>query len=378
MTSIMEDITEENEAGRYEIIRNKEGINGSDRQSFYRIYIPAPLTQMTDNQLLTYELRSRLHCIYKEIGKLQGLSFYENNLKAKNRQLYKQEMMTVLENRGMEVNLTEIFSNQMTEEISKRKCFYECIEEGEDITSGTILLGKVRVNNQGFLFRKNQIGEEIKIKEVSLREYNPPTPEYVVGLMKELECFTRENNGIDVIIQAGLICYQFLTIMPYEEDNEIWVSILLNRFFREQGIGTDYYIPFARYILGRDSEWKRMMRQVRETGDYCSWVCFFVYAIERAISRTSQLIMQLEKIAMNTLSSIGNERQKTFLQYISNYMQENPIFVIGDIEKTFHTAYNTAAKSVIILEKHGLIKEISQKQRYRVYCYEQYIQEILK
>ena len=88
--------------------------------------------------------------------------------------------------------------------------------------------------------------------------------------------------------------------------------------------------------------------------------------------------MQLEQIHKNTLASIENEKQKSLLQEVSAFMEENPVFVIHDIEREFHTAYNTAAKSVAILEKHDLVKEISNKQRYRVYCYEQYLKEIIK
>lgn len=97
-----------------------------------------------------------------------------------------------------------------------------------------------------------------------------------------------------------------------------------------------------------------------------------------AVTKTNQAIMQLEQIHKDTLNSIGKEKQKSLLQEISAFMEENPVFAIQDIEREFHTAYNTAAKSVAILEKHDLIKEISNKQRYRVYCYEKLIREILK
>ncbi len=53
-------------------------------------------------------------------------------------------------------------------------------------------------------------------------------------------------------------------------------------------------------------------------------------------------------------------------------------FVIHDIEQEFHTLFNTVAKAVVILEKRDLVKEILNKQRYRVYCCEQYIREFLK
>lgn len=57
---------------------------------------------------------------------------------------------------------------------------------------------------------------------------------------------------------------------------------------------------------------------------------------------------------------------------------ENCRGLVHDIEQEFHTAYNTVAKSVAILERNDLVREISSKQRYRVYCYEQYLKEIMK
>ena len=90
------------------------------------------------------------------------------------------------------------------------------------------------------------------------------------------------------------------------------------------------------------------------------------------------MIMQFEKIEKDAYTAISEEKTKEMLQDVIIFMEDNPIFVIGDIEKNFHTAYNTAAKSVGILEKHGLVREISNKQRYRIYAYEKYLQEILK
>ena len=162
------------------------------------------------------------------------------------------------------------------------------------------------------------------------------------------------------------------------ENNEIWLSVLLNYYLKLQGIEIDYYIPYAKYLIEQDVERKRAMRQVRESGDYGKWIRFFLDVLEMAVTKTNQAIMQLEQIHKNTLASIENEKQKSLLQEVSAFMEENPVFVIHDIEREFHTAYNTAAKSVAILEKHDLVKEISNKQRYRVYCYEQYLKEIIK
>lgn len=373
------DIIEENAAGRYEIIRDGIGSAKPDGRFYYRTYIPASLALIDYEQFATCELASRLGFIYKEIGIQQGLAFHESDFRGKNRQFYKQEIIALLENHDNQISLTDIFSCQMPQNIWKYLSFYDCMKNGNESTVKKILLGKVQEKNQKFLFREKQIWEEARVKRVSIRGYNPPAPERVPELMLDLYNYnSSENSEIDVIIKAGFLCYQFLTIMPYEENNEVWVSILLNSFFREQGIGTDYYVPFARYLLEKQDERKRVMQQVREECNYDVWIRFFLKILEKSYVRINQIIMQFEKIEKDAYSVISEEKTKAMLQDVIIFMENNPIFVIGDIEKNFHTAYNTAAKSVGILEKHGLIREMSNKQRYRIYTYEKYIQEILK
>ncbi len=371
-------LMEKNNAGEYEIIRNAAGVQDADSRLYYCTYIPASLQQVDEQQFLTDEWRNRLNFIYREIGKMQGLGFYETDFSGRNEQFYKQESISVLENDDIEIQLADVFSPRLSEDIYRKMSLYESMEEYGDHICSNILKGKMRINHQNVTFRQNQIWENTKFRKVSLLEYNPPTPEQVLGLMQDLEVYWNETIQIDAIIRAGLLAYQFLTIMPYEEDNAIWLSILLNCFLRQQDMESNYYIPFARYFAEQDVQRKMAMRQVRENGDYSIWIRFFVHVAETAIFRTNQAIMQLEQIRRHTLGVIENEKQKSLLQDIFVFMEKNPVFVIHDIEQEFQTAYNTAAKSVAILEKHDLVKEISNKQRYRVYCYEQYVREILK
>lgn len=67
------------------------------------------------------------------------------------------------------------------------------------------------------------------------------------------------------------------------------------------------------------------MHQVRESGDYSKWISFFIHVVEMAAAKTNQAIMQLEQIHKNTLISIENEKQKSLLQEISAFMEENPV-----------------------------------------------------
>ncbi len=362
-------------AGKYELIKNDAGKVKSEGRLYYQTYIPVDIARV---EIASNAGNDNLKRIYQEAGKMQGLGFYESNYARKNRKVYQQEAASRIECNGGRIELGDKFSNQLSNEIKSEMTLYDFLDEENSCNSQKILQGGMKIEKHYFVYRKKQIWEDKEVKRVSLREHNPPSPERVPELMKALTGFVERKSAMDPVIRAGLLCYQFLTVMPFEKDNEIWASILLNCFLREQGIGTGYYIPFGKDFLKQEKERKEAMKQVRESGDYGIWLQYFLEVVCKALERMNCMIMGLRQIHDHSVSSILMEKQKDLLESMIIYMEETPIFTIADVEKEFQIAYNTAAKMITIFEKHDIVKEISKKQRYRIYCYEKYVQEILK
>ena len=379
----MADKMDGNKLGKYDLIHNETGMAASGGRLYYQTYIPADLSQASEEELYSADVLDGVKAIYQEIGRQQGFCFFEKEFRQKdlsrrNDLFYRQEIAALLGLSDGKVELKYIFSDQPISGIKKRLPLYEYVEQDGGAGGPKILSGRVQVGKRRYPFRNTQIWEEEKVKRISLREHNPPAPERISELMKELEGYRAKEGHKETMVTAGLLCYQFLTIMPYQEDNEIWASLLLNCFLREKGVDLEYYIPFGRYFSQQSKERKEVMKQVRESGDYGHWIRFYLELADKALAHTNSTVMRLEQLRRDALSSILKEKQKELLKNIILYMEENPMFIISDIEKKFEIAYNTAAKMVSILEKHGLVKEISKKQRYRIYCYEKYVEEILK
>lgn len=380
-----------NKVGKYEIVRNRRGEPQAGGRRYYQTYLPADLGQADESLFQTEGLSDALHAIYREIGVQQGLCFYEDNLPGKTSLLYKQETAALLKRRNSASALEDIFSLRMSETVSARMDLYNALEQrGKAVRESAlledILLGTVRAQGHSkfyhgkfyhaYPFRKSQIWEEESARKISLREHNPPMPERIPDLMMRLDMYRRTEDRMDVMVLAALLCYQFLAVMPYQEYNEIWAGILLNLFLKSKGCGLSYYVPFAKALLKEEKERRESMRRVREEASYGPWIVFCLKIMERAIADTNRLIMQLAQIRRETAIAISGEKQKVLLGKILPFMEEYPIFIIGDIEEQFDVAYNTAAKAVSTLEKRGIVREISRQQRYRVYCYDKYIREL--
>lgn len=375
----MADRIEESKAGKYELIKNDtEKSKSEGGRLYYQTYIPASLKNV---KVAADEENAGLKRIYQEIGKMQGFGFFERNLEGKSRKLRMQEVTAMLESEGNKPELPDRFSNQPANEIKEKMQLYDFMEKENNYGVRKILLGGAHAGARSYGYRTVQVWEDKEVKRVSLREHNPSAPKHIPELMEELEEYSTRKDLPDPIIHVGLLCYQFLTIMPFEKDNEIWVSLLINCFLREhlhkQDIRTEYYVPFGRYLLDSEEERKEAMRQVRESGDYGIWLHYFVEMTGRALERTNRMIMAVEQLHKESFSSIIKEKQRELLQDIIIYMEETPVFAVADIEEAFDIAYNTAAKMINILKKHDIVREISERQRYRIFCYESYVQEIL-
>ncbi len=213
---------------------------------------------------------------------------------------------------------------------------------------------------------------------LSLRGYTPPAADMISGLMSDLSAYEGERNRSETLIQSALICYQFLAVMPYEEDNLLWAGILVNAFLRERGLFVGYYIPLVRYFLERDAERKASMGGVRQEGRYEIWVEFYLQVLEEAMERTKRFVVAAERLHEKSCLAVSGEKQRDLLVRMIEYMERVPIFDIKDIAGEFDIVYNTAAKMIAIFEKRGLVSEISKRQRYRLYQYDAYVKEIMK
>ena len=73
-------------AGKYELIKNDAGKVKSEGRLYYQTYIP---TDIARADIAPDAGKDSLKRIYQQIGKMQGLGFYENKFAGKNRRSHR-------------------------------------------------------------------------------------------------------------------------------------------------------------------------------------------------------------------------------------------------------------------------------------------------
>ena len=204
----------------------------------------------------------------------------------------------------------------------------------------------------------------------------PPNVDDMADALSEMEAFVNNEHGIDPIVKAALVHYQFETIHPFLDGNGRIGRLLITLSLMNDGVlsGAVFYPSYQLKL--RRSEYYAMLTKVRECGAYTEWVEFFcdclLASAEDAV-RAMELLVNLR----NKNASLINEemgRSAGNGQRLLELIEGNPIVDVNFVAEQLEISRTTAVKLVKSFCDLGILAQLeANKQRYRVYLYEDYL-----
>lgn len=116
------------------------------------------------------------------------------------------------------------------------------------------------------------------------------------------------------------------------------------------------------------------LQSVRETGDWESWIRFFLEGIIETANqavKTAKNIIELFTEDRQKIESLGRPAVSALL--VHHYLQKHSITDIRKIATHCNITTPTATKSIKHLEMLGIVKEITGKERHKIYTYQGYL-----
>jgi Fic family protein len=203
----------------------------------------------------------------------------------------------------------------------------------------------------------------------------PPPPERVRDLMSDLEAFVRaETPEIPLLVKAGLVHVQFETIHPFLDGNGRVGRLLITLLLCAQGILKEPILYLSLYFKAHRRHYYDLLQQVRERGAWEAWIEFFL----DGIAETS---LQAAEAAREILGLFGADRDRieglgrpsASALRVHQLLQQKPIVGIPDAAQRLGLSAPTIAKSIQHLEVLGIVREITGKQRGRLFVYDGYL-----
>jgi len=203
----------------------------------------------------------------------------------------------------------------------------------------------------------------------------PPPPQFVQNCMSDLEKFLHaDETTLPVLVKAGLSHVQFETIHPFLDGNGRVGRLLIPFLLCSTGALRDPLLYLSLYFKQHRDEYYALLNQVRTEGNWEDWLEFFIEGVrqtsEGAISTAQRLIALFqedrEKIQVQGRAAGSALR-------VHQVMKEQPITSLQEVCKKAGLSFPAASSGMTMLNKLGIVRELTGKQRNRLFGYDRYL-----
>ncbi|SHN71446.1 Fic family protein [Desulfovibrio litoralis] len=204
----------------------------------------------------------------------------------------------------------------------------------------------------------------------------PPPAEFVQKCLGELEHFLHDSpQATSPLLKAALAHVQFETIHPFLDGNGRIGRLLITLILCEQKVLQQPLLYISLYFKTHRMYYYELLNNVRTIGDWESWLLFFAEAVTDTATQAVQSINLLAKMAEKNKQAIGSlGRAMSSAQILHQAMLQRPIVSANWLVDNTKLTPATVNKSLTHLESLGIVKQLGDKKRNRMFAYTEYMQ----
>ena len=210
---------------------------------------------------------------------------------------------------------------------------------------------------------------------LSTATFIPPSVDNMIDALNELELYMNDETQLSSLIKIALIHYQFETIHPFLDGNGRLGRLLIILWLKYNNYLKYPLLYLSLYFKQNRTEYYSLLNDVRFKGKYEEWIKFFLKGIIEVASNSIETIAQINMLKDDTYNKINEltiKNKNTYFNVI-NYLFKHPYFNSKDIVDEFNISKPTVSKIVDELINLKIIVPTSNKQRYVLYKFEEYI-----
>lgn len=205
--------------------------------------------------------------------------------------------------------------------------------------------------------------------------YVPPPVHEVLPCMGALEFFLHDQpERTPTLIKAALAHVQFETIHPFLDGNGRLGRLLITFLLCVEEALTEPLLYLSLFFKTHRQLYYDLLQKVRTDGDWEAWVRFFMEGVLTTANQavaTARRIKTLFETDRRSIEALG--RRANSILRLHDYIQRAPLFSIPEAAKKTQLSEPTVGSGVEELVKLGLLKELTNKQRNRVFSYAPYL-----
>lgn len=203
----------------------------------------------------------------------------------------------------------------------------------------------------------------------------PPPPDRLMDCLDPFEHFLHdEPEPMPSLIKAALAHVQFETIHPFLDGNGRLGRMLITLLLCHDKVLSEPSLYLSVYFKAHRPEYYDHLQRVRSDGDWEGWLRFFLTGITETATEAAQAAQKIWTLFDQDRRRIQEQGKiaGTALR-VHDLLQQWPIISITAACKALGLTHPAVNKSLRKLEEMNIVREITGRQRNRLYLYESYM-----
>jgi Fic family protein len=209
--------------------------------------------------------------------------------------------------------------------------------------------------------------------------YVPPPWQEVEPAMAHLEKFLHDDpEATPILVKAALAHAQFETIHPFLDGNGRIGRLLVTLLLVADGVLERPLLYLSLYLKQNRDDYYSRLQTVRTDGDWEGWLRFFLEGIvevaESTKATTQELVHMIERDRQAIHESFGRGAATALRVHdlASRYVVFRPTTAAEVLGLSGPPVYNAVRR----LEEAGLLREVTGRQRGKLYVYYEYLERL--
>ena len=203
----------------------------------------------------------------------------------------------------------------------------------------------------------------------------PPPHPAVPDCMAALERFLHaDDDGLPVLLRAGLAHVQFETIHPFLDGNGRVGRLLITFLLCQAGVLQQPLLYLSLYLKQNRAAYVELLDRVRREGDWEAWLEFFLAGVtqvaEEAVTAAGRLL-ELFRADRSRIERAG--RRAGSALRVHDALMARPIQSVTSTVDSTGLSFPAAASAMDLLVEFDIARELTGKRRNRLFDYTRYL-----
>lgn len=201
----------------------------------------------------------------------------------------------------------------------------------------------------------------------------PPPPDQVLDCMGALEKFLHDES-VPSLVRAALAHVQFETIHPFLDGNGRVGRLLITLLLCHDGVLPEPLLYLSLYLKKNRAAYYELLQHVRETGDWESWLDFFLAGVDETARQATDTVSRLLKLFQADRTRIYElGRAAGSAPRVHEFMQKQPVVTSSRLTRELSLSKPTVNAALTLLVEQGIVAELTGQARSRIFAYKEYL-----